>query len=312
MLQGVLATTLGAWQQVEHPELPNFQTWVIDPRAPKGFFRGSDGRWMHHWVPLPELHPRRGRQWDEVRRAGRAEAASATGEHRARGDGRSCTPTRTSWPRPSPSYPSDEWVRVASEVGVPVQPVRSPEEALLDPLLVADGCVTEVDDPELGRIRQVGRVDDLQRHPAAVRPGEPGAAHRRRCIAEADALATGGPPGSGLDRAGALGSPLDGVLVLDLGLAVAGPLGTQMLADLGADVIKVNPLHDDFWMSNHIAMCCNRGKRSIAINLKDPEAMAILHELVAAGRRRAAQHALRRRRAPRRRLRVAARRSSPT
>jgi crotonobetainyl-CoA:carnitine CoA-transferase CaiB-like acyl-CoA transferase len=33
-------------------------------------------------------------------------------------------------------------------------------------------------------------------------------------------------------------------------------------------------------MSTHIAMCCNRGKRSIAMNLKDPDAMAILHELV--------------------------------
>ena len=30
-----------------------FKSWVIDPRAPKGLFQGSDGRWTHHWVPLP-------------------------------------------------------------------------------------------------------------------------------------------------------------------------------------------------------------------------------------------------------------------
>ena len=77
----------------------------------------------------------------------------------------------------------------------------------------------------------------------------------------------------------------------------------MMLADLGAEVIKVNPLHDFYWMSTHIAMACNRGKRSIAINLKDPAAMEILHELVADRRHRAAQHALRRGGAPRRRLR---------
>ncbi len=75
-------------------------------------------------------------------------------------------------------------------------------------------------------------------------------------------------------------SPLAGVRVIDLGLAVAGPWGTMMLADLGADVIKVNPLHDFYWMSTHIAMCCNRGKRSIAMNLKDPDAMVVLREMV--------------------------------
>src|SRR5204862_5780762 len=75
-------------------------------------------------------------------------------------------------------------------------------------------------------------------------------------------------------------APLAGIRVLDLGLAVAGPWGTMMLAELGAEVIKVNPLHDFYWMSTHIAMCCNRGKRSIAMNLKDPDGMEILRELV--------------------------------
>jgi crotonobetainyl-CoA:carnitine CoA-transferase CaiB-like acyl-CoA transferase len=53
IMQGVLCSTLGGWQRVEKPDSPHFQTWVIDPRAPKGFFRCADGRWTHHWVPLP-------------------------------------------------------------------------------------------------------------------------------------------------------------------------------------------------------------------------------------------------------------------
>src|SRR5437879_10550872 len=54
LLQGVLATCVGSWQRVEKPLAePSFLTWVPDPRAPKGFFKTSDGAWTHHWVPLP-------------------------------------------------------------------------------------------------------------------------------------------------------------------------------------------------------------------------------------------------------------------
>ena len=68
--------------------------------------------------------------------------------------------------------------------------------------------------------------------------------------------------------------------MLDLGLAIAGPYGTQLLSDLGATVIKVNALYDTYWHSNHIAYMANRGKRSIALDLKDPRAMKVLRELV--------------------------------
>ena len=73
---------------------------------------------------------------------------------------------------------------------------------------------------------------------------------------------------------------LDGVRVLEHGTFITGPAAAMLLADLGADVVKVNALHDGYWMSSHIAMCCNRGKRSIALNLKDPSAMEVLHDLV--------------------------------
>jgi crotonobetainyl-CoA:carnitine CoA-transferase CaiB-like acyl-CoA transferase len=177
-------------------------------------------------------------------------------------------------------FPADEWVQLAAEVGVPLQPLRSPEEALHDPAFVEDGCVIEVDDPELGAVRQVGRVYELHHCPTTPPAAPPSVgAHTDAVRAEADALAASAPAPRTDTRAPA--SPLAGVRVVDLGLAVAGPWGTMMLADLGADVIKVNPLHDFYWMSTHIAMACNRGKRSIAMNLKDPAAMAILHELVA-------------------------------
>jgi crotonobetainyl-CoA:carnitine CoA-transferase CaiB-like acyl-CoA transferase len=74
--------------------------------------------------------------------------------------------------------------------------------------------------------------------------------------------------------------PLHGVRVLDLGLGVAGPWGGRVLADLGADVIKVHALHDGYWSRTHMGMATNWGKRSIAVNLKDPAGREVLDRLL--------------------------------
>jgi crotonobetainyl-CoA:carnitine CoA-transferase CaiB-like acyl-CoA transferase len=288
LLHGVLATTLGGWQQVEHPDGPAFETWVIDPRAPKGFFQGSDGRWTHHWVPLPEF----------ILNAA-ASGMAATPEVASPKDASLRVSPKAEdmvilhafydqLTEAVAQYPAAQWVDLAARVGVPVQPVRSPEEALLDPLLLADGCVIEVEDPQLGPLRQVGRVVDLARHPQPVPAGAaPRGAHTAEVKAEADAILAATTPASAPSalsddskKDGALAHPLEGITVLDLGLAVAGPFGTQVLAQLGARVIKVTMMRDKFWFSNHIAMCCNRDKESITLNLKDPEAMAVLRRLV--------------------------------
>src|SRR5260221_10777214 len=55
MLQGSLATTVGTWQRVERADREGFNSWVFDSRAPKGFFKGSDGRWTHHWLASPRF-----------------------------------------------------------------------------------------------------------------------------------------------------------------------------------------------------------------------------------------------------------------
>jgi crotonobetainyl-CoA:carnitine CoA-transferase CaiB-like acyl-CoA transferase len=281
LFQGVLATTLSGWQRVEHVETPNFQSWISDPRAPKGVFRCADGRWIHQWVPLPDfvLGAAEGDTLERNERTKRPrESATRIGM-----DVNEMLLLHHYQPLMAEAvakFPSEPWIELAAEVGVPLQPLRAPEEALHDDRLLADGCVTEVVDPELGPVRQVGRVYQLHACPTDSPTAPPAVgAHTDAVRKEADALA-GAPPIARSD-APAPASPLAGVRVVDLGLAVAGPWGTMMLADLGAEVIKVNPLHDFYWMSTHIAMCCNRGKRSIAMNLKDPDAMAILHELLA-------------------------------
>jgi crotonobetainyl-CoA:carnitine CoA-transferase CaiB-like acyl-CoA transferase len=281
LFQGVLATTLSAWQRVEKIDTPNFQSWISDPRAPKGVFRCADGRWVHQWVPLPDfvLGAAEGDRLERNERTTRPRDATT----RIGMDVNEMLLLHHYQPLMAAAmakFPSEPWVQLGAEVGVPLQPLRSPEEALHDDAFLADGCVIEVDDPELGAVRQVGRVYQL--HACATdAPTAPVAVgtDTDTVRAEADALADASPVAR--TSTPAPSSPLAGVRVVDLGLAVAGPWGTMMLADLGADVIKVNPLHDFYWMSTHIAMACNRGKRSIAMNLKDPAAMEILHDLVA-------------------------------
>jgi crotonobetainyl-CoA:carnitine CoA-transferase CaiB-like acyl-CoA transferase len=83
--------------------------------------------------------------------------------------------------------------------------------------------------------------------------------------------------------------PLHGVRVLDYSQYVAGPLATMLLADLGADVIKVEPPRGDAWRhyaphshgeSRHF-YALNRNKRSVVIDLKTTEGRLASHRLIA-------------------------------
>lgn len=83
--------------------------------------------------------------------------------------------------------------------------------------------------------------------------------------------------------------PLEGIKVLDLTSMVSGPMGAMMLADQGAEVIKVEPLHGEQLRHmapphngvNPVFYSCNRGKKSIALDLKSNEGKEILKKLVA-------------------------------
>jgi crotonobetainyl-CoA:carnitine CoA-transferase CaiB-like acyl-CoA transferase len=84
---------------------------------------------------------------------------------------------------------------------------------------------------------------------------------------------------------------LDGYRVIDCTIAMAGPFAAQRLGDLGADVIKVEPL-DGEWQRHASAgnavgnkinvsfLSLNRNKRSLAINLKAPESKDIMRSLI--------------------------------
>ena len=80
-----------------------------------------------------------------------------------------------------------------------------------------------------------------------------------------------------------------GIKVLDFTQGIAGPHSTMLLAQHGADVIKVDPLGGDWGRSmgalygDHCAhsIAFNRGKRSIALDMKQPEALEITRKMAA-------------------------------
>lgn len=79
--------------------------------------------------------------------------------------------------------------------------------------------------------------------------------------------------------------PLDGIRILEAGLLIQGPQAAAMLADMGADVIKIElPGHGDQGRYIHVGpddprsavhTACNRGKRSVALDLRHPRGTGI-------------------------------------
>lgn len=277
LLQGALAAACLNWQRVENPDAPLYWMWPVDARSIEGLYECADGRWVHHWTVRPRwvLAASEGDELGEV---------AMDASYRDDPDRISMEPDglltglflHEQLAAAFKKFPSDAWVRAAETAGLGITTVRSPGEALADKSFLADGCVVEVEDPDEGPIRHVGALLEFSETPGSVaghapRPGEHGDDVLGDDHARSNEPKVAGEP---------LAHPLSGIRVLDLGLGVAGPFTGRVLADLGADVIKVNALHDTFWNGTHMGLGTNRGKRSIALDLKDPGGREALERLL--------------------------------
>lgn len=296
LLQGAMAAAGPTWMRAEHPDAPGFFMWVGDRRAPEGLFECADGRWVHFWTIRPTL----------VLEA--AEAAAVTGVLPIEGEKdnmRAGTGVRIGmnaedlvvlfhyYPLLADAFarfPSDDWMAFGAARNLGIMQVRSPEEAFADQALLDQGCVIEIDDPQVGPIRHAGVLLEFSQTPAGIRgPSPRRGEHTGDFLSQQPAApAPPGQPGEpkpgqsepGESAPAPLRGPLEGITVLDLGLGVAGPWGGRVLADLGATVIKVNARYDGYWTRTSLGMATNWGKRSIALDLKHPDARAVLDELI--------------------------------
>jgi crotonobetainyl-CoA:carnitine CoA-transferase CaiB-like acyl-CoA transferase len=144
-----------------------------------------------------------------------------------------------------------------------VEAIVPAHEVLDHPQTIANRMVVNV-----AGTRQMGVPIHLQATPGRVGAASPGPARPSATPA----------PVSGA----ALDAPLSGIRVIDVGQYLAGPFAPMVLGDLGADVIKIEPVTgDNMRLSAKPFIGCQRSKRSIALDLKHPRGREIALELIA-------------------------------
>jgi crotonobetainyl-CoA:carnitine CoA-transferase CaiB-like acyl-CoA transferase len=167
-----------------------------------------------------------------------------------------------------------EWEDRLAAAGLCAVQIRSGAAWLQHEHPLSDGQLVDLHDPELGDIRAPGPPIRLSKTPAKTRA--------RAAPVEADDVLAGWPsPQDDNPARTTARPPLDGVRVLDLTQVIAGPAAGRTLAELGAEVTRIeNPRLDEPWVAPfHIAF--NAGKRSAMLDLSTDAGRDVALALIA-------------------------------
>lgn len=262
LAQAALAPMSMHWSRAERPT-PVFAKG-LSKDTPIPLHRCADGAWVHvHYSP--DKAP-----W-------MAEALAAMGPEAAAAENAKYPPSHV-----APNFgankaimatrPAGDWVRhfwehdVAAQVAAPFGAIYASAQAR------ANGYVVEIEDRAQGRVRQPGPSYLTQPPPRLRGP-------LASLEASTPSWASAAPV-----RAQPVGTPLPplaGMKVLDLGAYLAGPFATMLLADLGAEVIKVEPPAGDAMRRlERIFAGTQRGKLGVALKLGEAGAQEALEKLV--------------------------------
>ncbi|MEE9285944.1 MAG: CoA transferase [Dehalococcoidia bacterium] len=174
---------------------------------------------------------------------------------------------------------ADEWLNIfLHEVDAACEPFLTTQQAFDHPQVVHNRNFAEVDDPAVGHTRQLGPLVQCSETPLAPQGPAPALGeHTREVLASIDSRKPRAfSNGRAMPR-----YPLEGVTVVEFATWFAAPFGTAMLADLGADIVKIESLDgDSFRRWAATATKPMQGKRSLAIDLKMPEGQKIAHEWI--------------------------------
>ena len=170
--------------------------------------------------------------------------------------------------------PRDEWLAILREADVPCGPVCRREDWLGSQLIANNDMRVVLDDPQRGPVEMPGVPIKLHNTPGKVE-----GLIRDAEDAEVDKFLVPAAGGE-VARTRSSKGPLTGIKVLDMGTVIAGAYASAILANLGADVIKVESADGDPWRDRGIGFTAyNRGKRGLVIDLKHPEGRAAFLDL---------------------------------
>ena len=174
--------------------------------------------------------------------------------------------------------PRDEWIKLLHDADLAALPVLRPHEVLDEPQVNFGEVVVRVTEADGRVLRQVGPTIRFEKSPTMVPTRAPHVGEHNDRVVE---LASERHDSHAPHSSETLGSPLQGIRVLDLSAFFATAFGARLLSDLGADVIKIEPLSGDQMRPlPDLFEAAQRGKRNISLDLRSPEGLKVLHELV--------------------------------
>ena len=172
---------------------------------------------------------------------------------------------------------AQDWEDLVARAGSECAVCRTSAEWFGHPHARASQMVLEVNDPRYGAMLQPGINVRLSRTPGAVRrPAPLTDQHRAEILTEAEVPARPVPPTQFVST---IRAALAGVRVLDLCIILAGPPCGRMLAEFGADVIKIDNPTRGGYVSSHNDV--NRGKRSLLLDLRSAAGREVFWRLLA-------------------------------
>ena len=175
---------------------------------------------------------------------------------------------------------ADEWMDLfINQYDVAAEPFMTAQDAFDHPQITHNGNWIEVTDPAVGKTRQLGPLVKCSETPMG--PQGPAPALGEHTAALLSAAKAAGTKAAAVNGASSPRYPLQGLKVVEFATFFAGPFGTAILADLGAEVIKFESLDGDtFRRFAAGAAKAMQGKKSMAVDLKKPEGREIAYEYI--------------------------------